>query len=285
MRTIIFACLISLFAGITPILSQNRLPDDIEVMSFNMRYDNASDSLNPWSKRCPLIADFINFEAPDIIGTQELLQHQLTNLKALLPDYQAIGRPRDDGETKGEYSALLYNRHRFEAVDTGTFWLSETPDIVGSKGWDGACRRIATWARLRDLRNGKEIFIINTHLDHIGRMARSGGIALVVSKALQLGANAPKILTGDLNSGPDSDVAKHVGNTFVDARRHAAYVYGTDWTFHDYGREPLDTRERIDFVCATPDLSPVAYAVITDMPGGKYMSDHSPVIVRYRYTR
>ena len=100
----------------------------------------------------------------DLLGMQEVLAHQLNDLKERLPEYRAIGAGREDGKEKGEYSAIMYRADRFEAIDSGWFWLSETPEVAGSKGWDGACERMATWAILKEKKTGREFFFINTHL-------------------------------------------------------------------------------------------------------------------------
>ena len=185
-------------------------PEPINVMSFNIRYDNPEDSLDNWKFRKDRAANAIRFYNVDILGTQEVLHNQLEDLKQRLPEYDVIGVGREDGKEKGEYSALWYKKDRFTLIDSGYFWLSETPEVAGSKGWDGACERIASWAKLKDKVSGKEVFALNTHLDHVGIVARCEGISLMLNKVNQLSDGLPVIVTGDFNSEPESDVIKHV---------------------------------------------------------------------------
>ena len=150
---------------------QASAPEPVNVMSFNIRYDNPEDSLDNWRYRKDRVANAIHFYDVDILGTQEVLHNQSEDLKLRLPEYGVVGVGREDGKEKGEYSALWYKKDRFNVLDSGYFWLSETPEVAGSKGWDGACERIASWVKLQDKVSDKEYFALNTHLDHVGGMA------------------------------------------------------------------------------------------------------------------
>ena len=127
---------------------------NVRVMTFNVRYATAPDGDNAWPKRKTLLIDTVRKFDPDLLGTQEVLALQADYLAESLSDYKLVGVGRDDGKRRGEYSAILFKTARFELVDSGTFWLSETPDVPGSKSWDSALPRVATWARLRDRSTG-----------------------------------------------------------------------------------------------------------------------------------
>ena len=146
--------------------------DPIRAMTFNIRLDIASDGANAWPHRRQMVAALIRHEAPDLLGTQEVIVHQKEYLEAQFPDYTFVGVGRDDGEKAGEFSPLAWRNDRFEMLDSGTFWLSPTPEVP-SKGWDAALPRVATWALLRDLRSGRMIRVLNTHFDHVGTQAPS----------------------------------------------------------------------------------------------------------------
>ena len=141
-------------------------PQELAVMTLNMRYDNPEDGMNNWRFRRERIAGLIRSEAVDLLGTQEVLANQFDDLQALLPGYRAVGVGREDGARAGEFNAVFFRSDRFELLDSGVFWLSEEPETPGSKGWDGACERLATWTVLRD-KSGRELLFINTHLDHV----------------------------------------------------------------------------------------------------------------------
>lgn len=125
-------------------------PQDLTVMTLNMRYDNPEDGVNNWRFRSERVGELIRSEAVDLLGTQEVLANQFDDLQALLPGYCAVGVGREDGARAGEFNAVFFRSDRFELLDSGVFWLSEDPETPGSKGWDGACERLATWVVLRD---------------------------------------------------------------------------------------------------------------------------------------
>lgn len=262
--------------------------EPVRVMTFNIRYDNPADSLDNWAYRKDRAAKAIRFYDADIVGTQEVLHNQLEDLRQRLPGYEVIGVGREDGKEKGEYSALWYRTDRFTAQDSGWFWLSETPEVAGSKGWDGACERIATWARLQDKLTGQELFVLNTHLDHVGVEARREGVKLVLDKVQELGGDLPVIVTGDFNAEPESGVIKQVTDAadpehLTDARTVAALVYGPDWTFHDFGRVPMEQRQRIDYVFVKNGLEVLKYGILAEAEGDAWLSDHAAVLVSVDY--
>ena len=242
----------------------------LSVMTFNMRYDNPEDGQNNWRFRRERI---------DVLGTQELLSNQFDDLSGLLTGYQGVGVGRLDGAESGEYCAVFFRKDRFTLLDSGTFWLSETPEVVGSLGWDGACERIATWVVLRD-RDGRELFFIDTHLDHVGQVARDEGVSLLMKRIETLSGGRPVILTGDFNSEPGSSVVAHVQKHGVlrDAKAIAAQRSGTDWSFSDFGQIPEAERPLLDYIFVSGDIEAVRYEVLPDTFDGGYVSDHAPVM-------
>lgn len=258
-------------------------PLSLKVMTFNIRYDNPADGDNNWKFRKDAAFAMIQEQDCDLIGTQEVLANQLADFNAALPAYDYVGIGREDGVDQGEYSAIFFKKDRFNVMNKGNFMLSETPDIFGSKGWDGACERIASWARLQDKSTGKEVFFINTHLDHVGIQARREGVNLIQDKAFELAQGASIILTGDFNAEPESDVIQNVVNTnkahyLIDTRTTAKEVKGTPWTFHDFDRLPINKREYIDYIFVSPTAKTTIYEVLPMDYNNKLVSDHSPVI-------
>lgn len=251
----------------------------LSVMTFNMRYDNPEDGQNNWRFRRERIAGVIKAQEVDVLGTQELLSNQFDDLSGLLTGYQGVGVGRLDGAESGEYCAVFFRKDRFTLLDSGTFWLSETPEVVGSLGWDGACERIATWVVLRD-RDGREFFFIDTHLDHVGQVARDEGVSLLMKRIETLSGGRPVILTGDFNSEPGSSVVAHVQKDGVlrDAKAIAAQRSGTDWSFSDFGQIPEAERPLLDYIFVSGDIEAVRYEVLPDTFDGGYVSDHAPVM-------
>ena len=281
MKNLIYILLASL------LMSCGSKPLELNVMSYNIRYDNPEDSLNNWQYRKDIAAKIIKTKDIDIVGTQEVLHNQLVDLQERLPEYTAIGVGRQDGIEKGEYSALFYKKDRFSEVSSGYFWLSETPEVAGSIGWDGACERIATWAILKDKQTGKEVFAINTHLDHVGKIARQEGVTLLLTRAAELSKGLPIIMTGDFNATPDSDVIKHVTNTslkehLTNAKTIAKEFTGTEWTFHDFGKIPVEKRDYIDYIFVSNTIETDKFEVLPEKLDEVFLSDHVPVVAKIK---
>lgn len=255
----------------------------VNVMSFNIRNDNAGDGENQWKYRKDIAADVIKFHDADLIGAQEVLHHQLTDLLERLPGYASVGVGRQDGKEKGEYSPVLYKKDRFSVVKNGDFWLSEDMNAVGEKGWDAACERIASWAILKEKATGKEFFILNTHLDHVGKVARHEGAALVLEQSKQLSNGLPIIVTGDFNATPDDDPIQVLTNKndarhLIHTRDLSPMKYGPEWTFHNYGRIPFEKREWIDYIFVKGDFKVLRNGVLTETYNHLYPSDHCPIM-------
>lgn len=257
----------------------------INVATFNMRYDNPDDSLNNWQYRKERIAQFIKDQKVEIVGTQELLQNQVDDLKALLPEYDMVGVARDNGKDEGEYAAIFYLRDRFDALDSNNFWLCENPDSVGMKGWDAACTRIATWAKLQDKATGKIFMAVNTHFDHVGEVARRESALLIISKIKEIVGDRPALLTGDFNVDSTSNAYETITtNEFVlnDSRKVAKAVEGADYTWHDFGKLPAEERGIIDFIFTTPSIE-VLKVYIPQENADALLSDHNPQVATLQF--
>lgn len=280
---IILPCLISILCA--SCTSSNL--KGLNIMTFNVRLDAASDSLNNWKYRKDVVAKVVKQYDIDILGAQEVLPNQLKDLLKRLPGYTAVGVGRDFGDDRGEYSALFYKTNRFKAHKTGTFWLSDTPEVP-SKGWDGAYPRIATWAVLEDLKSGKNIFAINTHLDHIGIDARIKGVSLILKKAATLAEGLPVILTGDFNSTPDSEIIQAITNiglqnALVNSKAVAKEKIDKEGTFHDFGRLSTNELEYIDYIFVSDLFEVNFYQVVDEKIDDIYLSDHNPVIAKIAF--
>ena len=246
------------------VASCGRQPEaKVEVMSFNIRLDHVADSMNNWKYRKDHAAQMIAYYAPDIIGMQEVVKNQLDDLKERLPQYTALGVGRADGEEKGEYCSLFYKTDRFELLKSGNFGLSETPDSIGKKGWDAACERIVTWAVLKDKVSGRKVAAFNTHFEKINQMA----------------GDLPVIVTRDFNGTVDSEpVTVLTEGGMKNACVTAKVAYGPTWSFHDFGRIPVEKRRLIDFIFVNASVEVERYRTIDDKPDNGYLSDHAPVM-------
>lgn len=253
--------------------------------TFNVRYDNPADSMNNWQYRKDRVADFVKSQNLDVVGMQEVLHNQLEDLKTRLPEYTEVGVGRDDGKTQGEYSPLFFKKDRFDLLDSNTFWLSQYPDSVGFIGWDGACTRIATWAKLKDKNSGRIIMAVNTHFDHVGTEARTKSALLIIDKIKKIVGEQPAVLTGDFNVSDKWDAYQTITtNEFVmkDAFKIAEKKEGVDYTFHDFGRIPADSCEKIDYIFVTPQIKVVDELIPAETPG-QFLSDHNPHVATLEF--
>lgn len=284
-RVIGFFVLGLLLINFSPLQSQVSDSFQLKVLTLNMRVDIAADSLNNWRYRRDSIASFIHTEAFDLIGSQEVLHSQLEDLLARLPGYDYLGVGRLDGQKRGEYSAIFYRRDRFTVIESGNFWLSETPEVPGSRSWDAACERIVTWGLLQDQSSGAKLAVFNTHFDHRGAIARRKSTDLLLHFIDQKTPQYPTILMGDFNCPPSSEPIKTIlqHGRFQDARLLAQTVSGPLWSFHGFGKVPLEQRELIDFIFITAPFGVREYNNLFTTVGQTYYSDHNPVWVTLTY--
>ncbi|CAF1343907.1 unnamed protein product [Adineta steineri] len=269
-------------------MSSEQSKSSFRVMTYNIRMDTFFDGKNRWSCRKDRVVNLIRSYAPEIFGVQEALSQQMTDLQRDLPNYGSYGVGRDDGRDSGEYSAVFYRHDRFELLDRGTFWLSKNPDTPGSKGWDADLPRICSWIKLKDRLTNKEIYYFNTHFDHKGTVARQESARLILDRIQQItGSGTPAILTGDFNTGPESDAYHTIitNNILQDTQLLTESSHsgpqGT-WSTFDVGHGIGD---RIDYIFITPlHFKVLNHAHLTDSQDKCYPSDHLPVLTELVYT-
>ncbi len=252
----------------------------LKMMTYNIRLDVASDGENDWSHRKEYFTSQIKFYEPDVFGIQEALPHQVTDIAGYLPGYNYVGTGRD-GIGKGESSNIFYKKGRFVVKKEGTFWLSETPDTV-SKGWDAALNRVCTYALLEDNETKNNIWVFNTHLDHIGEVARTKSIELIVSRIRAFNTkNYPVVFMGDLNSEPTTDRIKALKKVMTDSRDVSVEKpFGPSGTFNGFKfNEPVTKLIDYIFISQPLIITVKKYAVLSDSKDLHYPSDHLPVYV------
>jgi endonuclease/exonuclease/phosphatase family metal-dependent hydrolase len=291
-RSLILVCLFSLFAC-------KPAPESIQVVTFNVRYDNPDDGINRWEARIPVIEAYFAAGMPDIIGMQEVLHRQVVDLERMLKGYSFVGTGRDDGKQDGEYAPIFYRKDRFRLLEHSQFWLSETPDVAGSKGWDADITRIVTWARFMQLSGGREFYFFNTHFDHRGVEARRMSATLMSQKIAEIAGDNPVIVTGDFNIRKNHPVAgddmyNHLMKSFQDnnSLSNAEYVsvapvtsggatstgFRPDWAVHMPGNA-------IDYIFVNPAFRVESYRVDRIVEGEVFISDHWPVVAEISLTR
>ncbi len=249
--------------------------DTIKVISYNIRYNNPGDGDNAWDKRKASSVVMAKVEQPDFLCVQEAYFDQLDYLNKSMPEYDYIGVGRDDGKQGGEHMAILYRTDRYELIDHGDFWLSETPDVC-SRGWDAACHRIVTWGYFKNRQTGKTLYCFNTHLDHVGETARRESVKLITTRIKKIATDrkAPIFLTGDFNSNIESDIFKPLKKILKQTREDAP-VTDHHGTYNGWGNAPNNIV--IDHIFYK-NIVPVKYETLySDKYGRWLISDHYPI--------
>lgn len=258
--------------------------DDLRVMSFNVRYGTANDGENHWDKRKDFLVETVRQFNPDLLGTQETLRFQRDYLAEKLSGYEAVGIGRDHGDQRGEMTAVLFRKERFEKLAEGHFWLSETPDVPGSKSWDTSLTRMVTWLKLKDRKSDPpaELFFFNTHFDHRGQQARQESARLIRRKIAELAGQTPTILTGDFNAGEASppyqalfieDGPVKLRDTFRLAHPQRTKDEGT---FSSFKANEIQG-DRIDWIAVTTGWTVTSAEIDRTERDGHTPSDHFPV--------
>ncbi|MCF6180866.1 endonuclease/exonuclease/phosphatase family protein [Lutibacter sp.] len=248
-----------------------------KILTFNIRYDNPNDLENSWNNRKEKLVNLLRNYEPVIFGIQEGLPNQVAYIDSSLINYNYIGNGRD-GNNKGEYSALFYNKTKYLVLESKTFWLSKTPDFV-SKGWDAALPRICTYGLFKNLKTNRKIWIFNAHFDHIGEIARENSAKLIVKKIHEVNTeNYPIVLMGDFNATPNKKPILYLKTQLDDALAISKKpLYGPIGTFNGFNKKP--TVRKIDYFF-TSNLKVLSYIHIDDrLNNNNYISDHFPVLI------
>jgi endonuclease/exonuclease/phosphatase family metal-dependent hydrolase len=258
--------------------------DALRVMTFNLRFAH-SEPPNLWPDRRPVVREVLERWASDIVGTQEGEFHQLVDIGRDLPDYPWIGLGREGG-SHGELMAVLYRRDRLVPLEFDHFWLSDTPDVIGSRTWGNRVPRMVTWVRFRDRTTGAQFYLLNTHFDHQSQEARERSAALVLERIRGLDGSLPLVVTGDFNApagdNPVYGMLVEEG-PLVDAWRALGKPEPPLGTYHAFeGLETEGERGRIDWILTRGGVVALGSEVITHSRDGQYPSDHFPVLARLR---
>jgi endonuclease/exonuclease/phosphatase family metal-dependent hydrolase len=260
------------------------ISQQMNIISFNIRYNTPNDGINAWPNRIEMVTGLLRFHEADIFGMQEALHGQILDVQKGLPEYEWFGVGRDDGEKGGEFSPVFYKKSEFILLKNGTFWLSETPEEP-SKGWDAALNRLVTWGHFQSKVSGKQFLVLNTHFDHIGKEARKNSAALIRQKVQEMtkDKNLPVIVTGDFNLTPDTEPVVLLKQYMKDSREVSEEPpYGPVGTFNGFKTDADLSSNRIDYIFVRGEITVLKYAVLSDFKDHRFPSDHLPVFVKVR---
>jgi len=259
-------------------------PGVVRVMTFNIRYGTADDGDNSWPRRKGLVFDVLAYHGPDVIGLQEPLEFQIQDIRRALPQYAIVRAGRDDGRRAGEACPVLYRRDRFTLADSGTFWFSNMPWRPGSKHWGNQQPRICTWVRLTETAAGKSFYVYNLHLDHASQSSRQYSVHLLLKEMAARKPAAPAVVMGDFNMDIDNPAmtplrqigADLLNDPMVDVWSYLHPDQPSVTTFQAFGAEPQGPC--LDHILISESVEIIEAAVDARSFGGRYPSDHFPVI-------
>ncbi|MBN1541751.1 endonuclease/exonuclease/phosphatase family protein [candidate division KSB1 bacterium] len=257
----------------------------IRVMTFNIRRDHPDDGPDAWPFRKDQAASMIRFHRADLIGIQEGFIEQVDDLAERLPDFSWYGIGRDDGLEGGEIMAIFYRSDRFEILDQGTFWLSETPNQPGL-GWDAVCNRVVTWARFHDRSSGKTFVHFNTHFDHRGEQARLNSALMLLKSVHETGGDLPVVVTGDFNAFPHDAPIQRILQGLEEESQSGLIDTKTVSIEPHHGPNGTITRfqsahiqdQPIDYIFIRGDIKVLRHGTLSDSFDGRFPSDHMPVL-------
>ncbi|MEO5915537.1 MAG: endonuclease/exonuclease/phosphatase family protein [Luteolibacter sp.] len=253
----------------------------VRALTFNLRYINPGDTeARTWTARRDQVGQVIRDAKADVIGVQEAFRSMLDDVAERVPGYEEIGVGREDGKTKGEYAAILVRKERFKVLESGTFWLSDTPEIPNSRTWKNRVTRICTWAELQDQATSRVIYVYNTHLDHESQEAREKGVGLILEHVAARTPGTPFIITGDFNAAEDNPAIEKVkASPFhpIDTWRelNPAVPAAESGTMSQF-TGARDTA-KIDYIFVPAGTRLVDAEIIRTNVDGIYPSDHYPV--------
>lgn len=256
-------------------------PNDIHVMSFNVRNARTRSHIHTWERRRELVEHILHLEMLTIVGMQEVVYSQMESLRRALPtSYAVIGVGRDDGLEAGEFNPIAFNRNRFELLDVEHFWLSDTPSRPGSASWGNTNVRMATTVLLCDVATGKQFVVLNTHLDHRSTNSRQRSADLLSEKIASVPVGRYVICTGDFNSaaGRSATFQRLAGRTglldsWVAADLRITPSYSTR---HGYSAPTVDG-DRIDWILVQSSFKVVVAGINTYRKERQWASDHWPM--------
>lgn len=252
----------------------------LRVMSFNVRTPADTEAGKRWEDRRDSMVALIQQTHPQVIGTQELTPPQASYLASHLQGFRWFGQGRRGGEGD-EHMGVFYDASALVLVESGDFWLSDTPEVPGSISWGHPYPRMVTWGLFERRADGRRFYLFNTHLPYRAEdePARVRGAKLLLSRLASLPHDIPVVLTGDFNTEPGGDTWRTLTATLHDARGEATQVKGPRLTFHDFTGKG---QQQLDWILLR-GFTATDFATLDARPNGVLPSDHFPVMADLRF--
>ncbi|GAB4231044.1 MAG: endonuclease/exonuclease/phosphatase family protein [Acidobacteriota bacterium] len=254
----------------------------VKVLTFNIRYGTAPDGDNAWPLRRRLVVGILEAELWDFVGLQEALRFQIAELTEALPQFAWIGKGRDRGDQHGEHVPILFRAERWRLLAEEHFWLSDTPEVPGSRSWGNRLPRMVTAGHFEEEGTGRRLWVFNTHFDHQSQVSRERSARLLADRIARRKPADPVVLLGDFNAGESNPAVRFLRGAdpespvaLLDSFR-VVFPDATEvGTFH--GFRGGSQGEKIDYVFVDPEVKVVSAAILRTAEGERYPSDHYPV--------
>lgn len=267
--------------------------EPIRVASYNIQYDNRNEEAGRWENRKEIVCRLLEAEDFDIFGAQEPYKFQIEDMAAALPGYTWIGTSvtGEDNVERRHFNPIFYKTDKFEVLESGSFWYSETPNVPNTKFSDSYSPRMCNWAHFRVKATGKEFFLFNSHFDHIGTVARAESAKLLIEKVAETAGKTPAFCTGDFNSNQQTNVYNTIvtSGTLVDSYARTTDKVNADWPSYNgykYISTPPAKASRIDHIFVTKGRTKVqSWAIVNTSYSQKYPSDHFPVVIEWSFAK
>ena len=250
-------------------------PEPLRVMSFNVRTPVDTEPNKRWEDRRDAMVALLKDQHPVVFGTQELKTNQAEYLVQHLPGYRWFGEPRGPGDNE-EHMGVFYDSAKLKVVESGNFWLSDTPEVAGSITWGNLMPRMVTWALFQRQADGKQFYLYNTHLPYRDEdePRRVLGAKLITERLSKLPKDVPVVVTGDFNSEPTSPTYAEFTRTLGDARKLAGKADGPRLTFQNFSTTPT---VEIDWILVR-GFGVKQFSTLDQTYNGVVPSDHYPVM-------
>lgn len=249
--------------------------NQLKIITSNIRFSNPGDGVHDWPHRLPHLMNLYGNFGPDILATQEGRVGQIKELDSKLPGLHLVDSHRSYIDER-MYPCLFMNPQTISVERSGDVWLSETPEVAGSKSFDSAFPRLCTWAEVTIKATGLKLMIVNTHLDHVLGSARLSQIHVLINEIKKIN-DRDLIIMGDFNESPLTSLKKDLMDAFELKDPWIEKNYPEETSHHAFLGDKA-TGDRIDWILMPKSFECTSLLLDKRSFENVYPSDHYPLL-------